>query len=345
MTPRARVRIEGVGAAERARLRALLPFLGAMEAEEGEEAEAILVGAGGGSARATAGGVEAQSPRTGPGALAAPRLEIGPGGQFELPRDEALLAEALLAVLGRGADGGLAGPTPPGPGDEAGSGPAALRIALAGWGGSRRGALLAVSLAAACRGVLVDASGLAPAPLLVGAPRAPGVRWADLSGEERVFPPELPDRLVRAGRIAVLGGDARGVARADDPRLGPVLEAIRRAGRSAVVDLGRWDSIAARSAPARWDALILHGGGGMEEAARLACSLALWEPDSPALLVVDGGGARRIAPLLPTARILSMRRALSRGGAAALLEARRAAGRRWAGEWFEGAAHEGKGER
>ena len=72
---------------------------------------------------------------------------------------------------------------------------------------------------------------------------------------------------------------------------------------------------------------------------------ALEEPGQGRVLVVDGGGARRIAPLLPTARILSMRRALSRGGAAALLEARRAAGRRWAGEWFEGAAHEGKGER
>lgn len=319
-----RVRLDGLETKDRARIVTLLNFIGARECSNTLDADLVITGPHSAPPRR-----EPTRP-DGDGRRPA-HLVVGQGGQFELPRDEVLLAETLLATFVSEDSGSKA------VSDESAragheSGQTCRKIAVATWGGSRDGQLVSAALASACRGALVDASGCAPTPILARRPELSGIRWADVSLEERAFPPELVDAFVHIGRMRVLGGDARGVARADDPRLSPVIKAIGFAGRSVVVDCGRWDGIA-KDAPGQWDALMLYGGTSLEDTARLACSLSLWEPPCPCILIPQGNKIRQIKELFPTAHTISMRCALSRGGKGLLTELRRASGRHWAQLW------------
>ena len=268
------------------------------------------------------------------GARGAMRLELGESGQLRLPADEALLAEALSRVAGRGMGGARPAALPtsaaaPRSGESVDAD--VLRIGVGTWsGGSGR---LAALLAAGAGAVLVDASGAAPALPMLTSPGAAGVRWADLDPSETAFGPDLVDRLPRVGGLRVLGGDGSGAAEARDPRLAPVLRSLGAAGRGAVVDLGAWDARAHSAHALLLDGLVLAGDSDLEGASRLACALSLHPPAIPCVLVHFGRGRERIAEAAPGMPDLALRRAMRRGCRALLDELRRAGGRAWAGEF------------
>lgn len=288
------VRLLGLGRGDEGLVREILGLVGARE-WDGEGEAALVVAAPG--APATPG---------------VPRVEVGEEGQFLLPQDLEALAEAILGALSRR------------------GGDRARLLGVAGWGGAAASDL-ALGLAAGLRGVLVDASGSAPAPALLERPEAPGIRWADLDPAERAYGPDLVDRLARAGRARVLSGDARGVAEGSDPRLAPVVESIRAKGLSAVVDLGTWGPRAARARGL--DGIVLVGRGDLRAAARLSCALGFAPPGAPCVLVLEGGGRGRIRAAAPGLAIVSRRAALRREGRALLDGLARAGGRQWAREW------------
>ena len=208
-------------------------------------------------------------------------------------------------------------------------------IALAEWTPASGAAVLAGLLAKTEDSVLIDASGTAPSPFLLGSPDLPGIRWADLDRAERAFGPDLVERLPRTQGIRILAGDARGVADGADPRLSAVIEAST--GR-CVLDLGRWDSRAELALMAGIDYLVLLGNADLAGASSLACALALYPPLVPTVLVTRGRVGPHIAQLTDAPK-MRLSAAMRKGGKPLLKELRRESGRQWAGGWALEAKH------
>jgi secretion/DNA translocation related CpaE-like protein len=99
----------------------------------------------------------------------------------------------------------------------------------------------AVALAAGPGAVLVDADAWGGGlDLLLGAERAEGLRWPDLTGlRGRVSGDALLAALPDAGGVHVLAGSRSSPARVPEEALTAVLEAVRAVGRPVVVDLPR----------------------------------------------------------------------------------------------------------
>lgn len=323
------VLLNGLSPADEESVRGLMELLGVRECDGGESPVIELAAEG------------TEPVRDGD----CPRITIGPGAQFRIPEDAALLAEALLSAA---AAPPRLRPSPGGgsPGDAHPQGPrnatgrcrplselAPEVIAVAEWTPGSGGPLLAGLLAASRASVLVDASGSAPSPLLVEAPDIAGIRWSDLDRAERAFGPDLVERLPRAKGARILAGDAAGVADGADPRLPGVVEAC---GRRCILDLGRWDSRARAAEAVGVDYLVLVGSTDLPGASSLACSLALHPPGTPFALVTRGRSLPRL-PGAPDAPRMRLSAAMRRGGRGLMEELRRASGRRWARRWEAGA--------
>jgi hypothetical protein len=213
---------------------------------------------------------------------------LGERGTLRIPGDEALLGDLVSELV-------ACAPGPSGRGG--GAGPLrTLVVAVAGWQGGVGTTRLALLLARRAGGALVDAAGAGPGAWGTRSDPPEGVRWADLRADEVAFGAQLADHLPRVGPVRLLGPDPRGGAHAGDPRLRPVLEALRLSG-DVVVDLGRWDDRAASacSAGSPVDAVCLAGRGDQDSAVRLAGSLGAHPVVLPALIA---HAMRRPSPVL-----------------------------------------------
>jgi secretion/DNA translocation related CpaE-like protein len=108
---------------------------------------------------------------------------------------------------------------------------------------------VAVALAAAPGVVLVDTDAWGGGiDLLLGAERAEGLRWSELTGlRGRVAGDALLAALPEVGGVHVLSGSRSSPGAVPDEALTAVLEAVRAGGWPAVVDLSRSDPVGAGS--------------------------------------------------------------------------------------------------
>jgi secretion/DNA translocation related CpaE-like protein len=159
-----------------------------------------------------------------PAAQWAAAVEVGAERVAVLPEDEGWLLSRSAAAVRAPADRGR----------------------LIVLGGSCGGAgtstvAAAVALAAAPGVVLVDADPWgAGLDLLLGAERAEGLRWPELTGlRGRVDGDALMAALPEVGGVHVLAASRTAPGPVPDDALTAVVEAVRAAGRSGVVDLSR----------------------------------------------------------------------------------------------------------
>lgn len=229
-------------------------------------------------------------------------LHLGQGGALRLPEED----ELLLDLLRR--HGGTRGAP-------------CRRLMVARWHTDVDEAALAHLVARVGGAVLVDLRGRGPGHIPVGT--TGGVRWADLDPDERCFPSNLAEHFPLVRGVPVLGADARGGARADEPLVDVVLEAL---AVPVVMDVGEWDE-RAWSASAEVDAVLLVGRGSRAASEELCAALALWPPAARCMVVTRG----RRWPLMPSAAAAS-----ARVGSGPELLFHRAPGRlgarRWAGQ-------------
>lgn len=110
--------------------------------------------------------------------------------------------------------------------------------ARGGAGATTFAALVARSVAATRPVVLVDVGLLGGGTeVVLGIEDAPGARWADLAAVQgELDPADLDGVLPHWGDVHVLGPDRRGAPDALDA-LAAVLDALRRAGRTVVMDV------------------------------------------------------------------------------------------------------------
>ncbi|NEK60533.1 septum formation initiator [Geodermatophilus sabuli] len=162
-----------------------------------------------------------------PAAAWAAAVELGAERVVVLPADEGWLLSRVASALRRPVDRGC----------------------LLAVGGSCGGAgastvAAAVSLTAAARGegvLLVDTDGWGGGlDLLLGAERAEGLRWPELSGlRGRVDGNALMAALPEVGGVAVLAASREAPGDVGPEALAAVVEAARTAGHRVVVDLAR----------------------------------------------------------------------------------------------------------
>jgi secretion/DNA translocation related CpaE-like protein len=171
-------------------------------------------------------GVVVVTARELPAADWAAAVEVGAERVALLPEDEAwLLSRASAAVRSTVERGPLV----------------AVGGSCGGAGAST--VAVAVALAAAPGAVLVDADAWGGGlDLLLGAERAEGLRWPDLSGlRGRVAADALLAALPEAAGVHVLAASRRTPVAVPPEALLAVLDAVRGDGRPVVVDLPRWE--------------------------------------------------------------------------------------------------------
>jgi secretion/DNA translocation related CpaE-like protein len=249
------------------------------------EAPLVLVGA----AALSAGALRVLPRRPGvvvvatgelPAAGWAAAVEVGAERVAVLPDDEAwLLARAAAAVRTPADRGWLV----------------AVGSSCGGAGAST--VATAVAAVAAPGVVLVDADAWGGGlDLLLGAERAEGLRWPDLTGlRGRVAGDALLAALPEAGGVHVLAASRSSPVPVPDEALTAVLEAVRSAGCPAVVDLPRSDpSTAAVLADADLTVLVVPARLRSATAARLLVETpgAGWASARLVVRPVSGGLSR-----------------------------------------------------
>ncbi|MDR3067994.1 MAG: pilus assembly protein FlpE [Cellulomonas sp.] len=129
--------------------------------------------------------------------------------------------------------------------------------ARGGAGATTFTALLATVLARRTATVLVDLVGGAGLDVTLGMEAVPGPRWPDLTGAGDVAGDQLLAALPRWGRVAVVSTDR---ARPGLPPPDDVLDRLREASGTVLLDLPPYD-VAARRAPVdRCDLLVVVAG-------------------------------------------------------------------------------------
>ncbi len=129
--------------------------------------------------------------------------------------------------------------------------------ARGGVGATTLAALLAAALARRTATVLVDLVGGAGLDVVLGMEGLPGPRWPDLSGAGDVAGDQLLAALPRWGRVAVVSTDR---ARPGLPPPDDVLDRLREAAGTVLMDLPPSEVVARRAPVSRCDLLVVVAG-------------------------------------------------------------------------------------